>query len=173
MGPLQVAEARETVKYLEILSSSTEQTRRVGIRLGKLAAADDVILLVGALGAGKTCFTQGIALGLGIHEYTASPSFVLIREYQGKLPLYHIDLYRLDRIEEVAQLGLDDYLYGKGVSVVEWADKGLSILPEEHLLIEMQIVSSTKRKLSFVPLGKRYVQMLSKLKNAPGATGSN
>ncbi len=92
---------------------------------------------------------------------------MLVREYQGKLPLYHIDLYRLDRVEEVAQLGLDDYLYSKGVCVIEWADKGLSVLPEEHLLIEMQIVSPLKRKLSFMPKGTRYLEMLSKLKNVP------
>jgi len=153
------------VKSLEILSNSAAQTRNIGMKLGKSAAAGDVILLVGPLGAGKTCLTQGIARGLGIQEYTASPSFVLVREYQGKLPLYHIDLYRLDKIEEVTQLGLDDYLYGKGVCVVEWADKGLTVLPGEHLLIEMQVVSPLKRKLSFTPRGTRYQEMLSKLKN--------
>ena len=153
------------MKSLEIVSNSAKQTRKIGMKLGKLAASGDVILLVGSLGAGKTCLTQGIAHGLGIHEYTASPTFVLVREYQGKLPLYHIDLYRLDRIEEVTQLGLDDYLYGNGVCVVEWADKGLSVLPEEHLLIEMQIVSPMKRKLSFMPKGTRYSEMLSKLKS--------
>lgn len=151
---------------LEIISNSTEQTRKLGMKLGKLMAPGDIILLVGKLGAGKTCLTQGIARGMGIKEYTTSPTFVLVREYPGKLPLYHIDLYRLDRIEEVAQLGLDDYIYGKGVCVVEWAEKGLSVLPDEHLLIEIQTVSSTKRKLSFVPLGKRYMEMLSKLKRA-------
>ena len=155
------------MKSLEIVSNSAEQTRKIGMKLGKLAASGDIILLVGSLGAGKTCLTQGIAHGLGIHEYTTSPSFVLVREYRGKLPLYHIDLYRLDRIEEVTQLGLDDYLYGNGVCVVEWADKGLSVLPEEHLLIEMQIVSPFKRRLSFVPRGTRYLEMLSKLKSVP------
>ena len=153
------------MKSLEMVSNSTAQTRNMGMKLGKSAAAGDVILLMGPLGAGKTCLTQGIAHGLGIHEYTASPSFVLVREYQGKLPLYHIDLYRLDKIEEVTQLGLDDYLYGNGVCVVEWADKGLDVLPEEHLLIEMQIVSPLKRRLSFMPRGTRYLEMLSKLKS--------
>ena len=167
MGPLQVTRTKGTVKSLEMVSNSVGQTRNMGIKLGKLTAAGDVILLVGPLGAGKTCLTQGIARGLGIHEYTASPSFVLVREYQGKLPLYHIDLYRLDKIEEVTQLGLDDYLYGNGVCVVEWADKGLGVLPDEHLLIEMQIVSPLKRKLSFTPGGTRYLEMLSKLKSAP------
>lgn len=153
------------MKSLEMVSNSAAQTQNIGMKLGKSAAAGDVILLVGPLGAGKTCLTQGIARGLGIHEYTASPSFVLVREYQGKLPLYHIDLYRLDKIEEVTQLGLDDYLYGKGVCVVEWADKGLTVLPGEHLLIEMQVISPLKRKLSFTPRGTRYLEMLSKLKN--------
>ncbi len=152
------------MKSLEIVSNSAEQTQNIGMKLGELAASGDVILLVGPLGAGKTCLTQGIARGLGIDEYTASPSFVLVREYQGKLPLYHIDLYRLEKIEEVTQLGLDDYLYGNGVCVVEWADKGLSVLPQEHLFIEIKIVSPLKRRLSFVPRGTRYSEMLSKLK---------
>lgn len=151
------------MKSLEMLSGSAGQTTNIGMKLGKLAAAGDVVLLVGPLGAGKTCLTQGIARGLGIHEYTASPSFVLVREYQGKLPLYHIDLYRLDRLEEIAQLGLDDYISGNGVCVVEWADKGLTVLPPEHLLIEIQIVSTLKRRLCFTPRGTRYSEMLSKL----------
>ena len=167
MGPLKVTWTKETVKSLEIVSNSAEETRKIGMKLGKLAASGDVILLVGPLGAGKTCLTQGIARGLGIHEYTASPTFVLVREHsRGKLPLYHIDLYRLDRIEEVTQLGLNDYLYGNGVCVVEWADKGLSVLPEEYLLIEMQIVSPTKRKLRFMPKGTRYLEILSQLNSA-------
>jgi tRNA threonylcarbamoyladenosine biosynthesis protein TsaE len=167
MGPLQVTRTNRTVKPLQIVSNSPEQTRKIGMKLGELAAPGDAILLVGSLGAGKTCLTQGIARGLGIHEYTASPSFVLVREYKGKLPLYHIDLYRLDRVQEVAQLGLDDYLYSDGVCVVEWADKGLSVLPGEHLLIEMRIVSPLKRKLTFIPKGTRYLKVLSKLKSVP------
>lgn len=157
--------------FFIITTNSAEQTRRLGRRLGELATPRDVILLVGVLGTGKTCLTQGIARGLGIDEYTASPSFVLVREYQGRLPLYHIDLYRLDRIEEVAQLGLDDYLYGNGICVVEWADKGFGILPSEHLLIEMQHVAPTKRKICFVPKGPRYVELLSKLKSARRGAG--
>jgi tRNA threonylcarbamoyladenosine biosynthesis protein TsaE len=171
MGPLQVTRTDRKVKPLQIVSSSPEQTRRIGMKLGELAAPGDVILLVGPLGVGKTCLTQGIARGLGIREYTASPSFVLVREYQGKLPLYHVDLYRLDRVEEVAQLGLDDYLYGEGVCVLEWADKGLSVLPEEHLLVEMQIVSPLKRRLTFIPEGTRYSEMLKKLKSALRGAG--
>jgi tRNA threonylcarbamoyladenosine biosynthesis protein TsaE len=154
------------VKPLEVVSNSAAQTRSLGSRLGELAAPGDVVLLVGKLGAGKTCFTQGVAKGLGIDEYTASPSFVLVREYQGRLPLYHIDLYRLDRLEEIVCLGLDDYLYGKGVSIVEWADRGLNALPEEHLLIKIELLDVTKRKLIFEPRGTRYTKMLTKLKTA-------
>jgi tRNA threonylcarbamoyladenosine biosynthesis protein TsaE len=154
------------VKPLEVISNSAAQTRRLGSRLGEMTAPGDVVLLIGKLGAGKTCFTQGIAKGLGINEYTASPSFVLVREYQGRLPLYHIDLYRLDRLEEIVDLGLDDYLYGKGVSIVEWADRGLNALPEEHLLIKIEHLAATKRKLTFELRGARYTKMLAKLKTA-------
>jgi tRNA threonylcarbamoyladenosine biosynthesis protein TsaE len=152
------------MSHLEIITRSPEETQKIGRRLGELALAGDVFLLVGGLGAGKTCLTQGIAWGLGIQEYAASPSFVVIRELYGRLPLYHIDFYRLDHLEEIAELGLDDYLYGKGVSVVEWAEKGLSLLPEEHLLIEISYLSDSERSLKFKPGGKRYRQIVSQLK---------
>jgi tRNA threonylcarbamoyladenosine biosynthesis protein TsaE len=156
------------VASLEMISNSAKQTHKVGMELAWLAQAGDVILLEGGLGVGKTCLAQGIARGLDIGDYVISPSFVLLREYQGRLPLYHIDFYRLDRIEEVEYLGLDDYLYGGGVCVVEWAEKGLGILPGEHLLVEMQYLASTKRKLTFSPRGKRYEEMLSQFKYARG-----
>ena len=115
--------------FFEFVSESPEKTQGIGIKLGSLARAGDVFLLVGSLGVGKTCLAQGIAWGLGIKEYASSPSFVIVKEYQGRLPLYHIDLYRLDEIDEIAELGLDEYLYGEGVCVVEWAEKGFSLLP--------------------------------------------
>jgi len=148
----------------EITSRSPEETQEFGARLGELAHPGDCFLLVGKLGAGKTCLTQGIARGLGIREYAASPSFVVVRELYGKLPLYHMDLYRLDNLEEIADLGLDDYLYGQGVSVVEWAEKGLSLLPPEHLLIEMSYLSDTGRRLKLKASGKRYNELLAELK---------
>ena len=126
--------------------------------------AGDVVLLVGDLGVGKTCLAQGIAAGLGVDDYVASPSFVLLREYVGRLPLYHVDFYRLDDTEEMASLGLDDYLFGEGVCVVEWADKGLSVLTEQHLLIEMERLGHSKRRLSFRPAGSRYDDLVSDLK---------
>jgi tRNA threonylcarbamoyladenosine biosynthesis protein TsaE len=148
---------------LKFLSHSQKQTQRLGIRLGELAQAGDVFLLTGNLGSGKTCLTQGIAWGLGVTEYAFSPSFVIMREYHGRLPLYHIDFYRLDNIEEIADLGLDEYLYGKSVCVVEWAEKGISVLPKEHLLINLSYTSDTERSISFEPKGKRYTQLLKTL----------
>lgn len=144
-----------------IISESPEETQRLGMQLGRLAESGDVFLLVGSLGTGKTCLTQGIAWGLGIEGYATSPSFVVINQYRGRLPMYHIDLYRLDRIEEVIELGLDDYLYGKGICVVEWAEKALVVLPKEHLLVEMSFLSDTSRSIALKPNGQRYVEMLS------------
>ncbi len=157
--------APETTEYLELVTHSPEQTQQLGTHLGRLAQPGGIFLLVGKLGAGKTCLTQGIAWGLGIKEYALSPSFVIVRELCGRLPLYHIDLYRLDLTQEIMDLGLDDYLYSKGVCVVEWAEKGLSLLPEEHLLIEIDYLSDTERRFHFKPCGKRYAEIVAKLKD--------
>jgi len=124
----------------------------------------DLFLLVGKLGSGKTCLTQGIAWGLGIRDYAQSPSFVIMRELYGRLPLYHIDLYRLNHLEEIEDLGLDDYLYGNGVSVVEWAEKGIKLLPAESLTIEIGYLNPNKRNLHFIPGNERYQKLLTELK---------
>ena len=148
---------------LEFITSSAEETQQVGRRLGELAQAGDVILLVGELGTGKTCLTQGIAWGLGIEDYITSPSFVLIREHQGRLPLYHIDLYRLDKMDEITDLGLDDYLCGSGICVVEWAEKAFDFFPEEHLLVRLRHLGETRRGLNLEPSGQRYEDVLTQL----------
>ena len=149
---------------LKLITHSPEQTQQLGTSIGKLALPGDVLLLVGELGTGKTCLTQGIAWGLDIEEYTLSPSFVIMREHYGRLPLYHIDLYRLDNIEEIIDLGLDDYLYGKGVCVVEWAERGLGVMPEEHLLIEISYLSGDERRFQLTPNGQRYQELLEQLR---------
>jgi tRNA threonylcarbamoyladenosine biosynthesis protein TsaE len=151
------------ITVLKLISVSPEQTQRLGRQLGEQAQSGDVFLLTGNLGSGKTCLTQGIAWGLDVKEYAFSPSFVIIREYHGRLPLYHIDFYRLDRIQEIADLGLDEYLYGKGVCVVEWAEKGMAVLPKEHLLINLSYVSDTERSISLEPKGHRYAELLKSL----------
>jgi tRNA threonylcarbamoyladenosine biosynthesis protein TsaE len=149
----------------QLVSHSPEQTQRLGARIGELALPGDNFLLVGNLGAGKTCLTQGIAWGLGIKEYATSPSFMLVRELYGRLPLYHIDLYRLDQIEEIEDLGLDEYFRGNGVCVVEWAEKGLSVLPAEHLRVEISYLADTDRSFRFKPGSQRYSKMLTRLKH--------
>jgi tRNA threonylcarbamoyladenosine biosynthesis protein TsaE len=168
-GLRNISDMSSRMIELKSTSHSPEQTRRLGMRLGKLSQAGDVFLLTGNLGSGKTCLTQGIARGLGVKEYAFSPSFVIVREYHGRLPLYHIDFYRLDRIEEIADLGLDEYFHGQGVCVVEWADKGTALMPEEHLLINLSYISDTERALSLEPRGHRYAELLkvinSDLKN--------
>ena len=156
---------------LDFVSHSTTQTQRVGSRLGEMLKAGDVILLEGPLGSGKTLLTQGIAHGLGITEYVTSPSFTLINEYRpresgGRLPLYHMDLYRLGKAaDEAVAMGMEEYLYGDGVSVIEWAERAREILPAEHLLIRMTIVNEFKRGVIMVPSGARYCDVLKEFKH--------
>jgi tRNA threonylcarbamoyladenosine biosynthesis protein TsaE len=147
----------------KLISHSARQTQSLGRQLGKYARAGDIYLLTGNLGAGKTCLTQGIAWGLGVSEYAFSPSFVLVREYNGRLPLYHIDFYRLDHIEEIIDLALDDYLFGNGVCAIEWAEKGADILPREHLLVNLAHISLNERSITFESRGEHYVQLVESL----------
>lgn len=149
----------------EIISHSPAQTRKLGADLGKRLQEGDLILLAGDLGAGKTCLTQGMAKGAGFEGVAASPSFMLVREYQGRLKMYHVDLYRLDNIEEINDLGIDDYLEGEGVCVVEWADKAMDWLPQSHLLIELAYgTAENDRRLRFEPQGQRYLDLTQELK---------
>jgi tRNA threonylcarbamoyladenosine biosynthesis protein TsaE len=152
------------MKKLSIVSNNADETRTIGTHLGVLAQPGDIYLLSGNLGVGKTCLTQGIVWGLGSLEYALSPTFVLMRELHGRLPLYHIDLYRLDQIAEISDLGLDDYLYGQGLCVIEWAEKGFSVLPSEHLLIEIMYTGDTERSFQMKANGKRYEKLLSSFK---------
>jgi len=158
------------MKSLMFNSHSPEQTQLLGSYLGRLARKADVLLLTGELGTGKTCLVQGIAHGLNVKEYAFSPSFVILRQYQGRLPLYHIDFYRLDCIYEIAGLGLEDYFYGDGVCVVEWAEKGQQLLPQDNLLISIQYVTAfpTGRSIRLKPRGQRYTQLVEQLTEESG-----
>jgi tRNA threonylcarbamoyladenosine biosynthesis protein TsaE len=144
---------------LTILSAGPLETQNIGRVIGQLAEPGDVVLLSGALGAGKTCLTQGLAMGLGIDETTTSPTFVLMRQFRGRLPLYHVDLYRLE-FAEITELGLDDYLNGEGVCAVEWAEKGLNLMPFEHLRIELEYLEKDNRRITLTPSGGRYQRLL-------------
>ncbi len=149
---------------LDLISHSVEQTRRIGARLAALLRAGDVLLLEGQLGAGKTAFTQGVAAGLGIHDYVNSPTFVLVNEYPGTLPLYHIDLYRLDDPRQAIDIGIEDYIGGDGVTVIEWPERGGEFMPEERLLIRLTYLSETKRTLRISAAGRRYTTLLNQFK---------
>ena len=109
------------------------ETQAVGAALAAVARAGDVLLLVGDLGAGKTAFTQGFARAMGVEEQVTSPTFTLVHEYSGRLPIHHLDVYRLDRLAELADLGLSELLDDGGVTLVEWGDAVVSAVPSDHL----------------------------------------
>ncbi|MFA5078465.1 MAG: tRNA (adenosine(37)-N6)-threonylcarbamoyltransferase complex ATPase subunit type 1 TsaE [Dehalococcoidia bacterium] len=149
---------------LSVITGSPDQTRRLGMHIGRLAEGNQVYLLTGNLGTGKTHLVQGIAFGLGIDEYACSPSFMIAREYHGRLPLYHLDLYRLDHLEEIAGIGLDEYFRDDSVCAIEWADKGTDVLPGNNLTIRLTHLPGEKRSISFIPHGKRYDELVKRLK---------
>ena len=120
---------------LHIKSPGADFTQDLGRTIGEHASAGDVFLLTGPLGSGKTCLTQGIALGLGVEGYVRSPTFVLMTRHQGRLTLHHVDLYRMGSPAEAWDLGLEEQLFSEGVCVIEWADRALEIFPEDCLWI--------------------------------------
>jgi len=134
-----------------IQSGSEEQTLELGRIVGALLKEGDVVALSGELGSGKTHFTKGIAGGLGIppNVVITSPSFALVNEYQGEVTLYHMDIYRLDGRREFYSAGLEEYLYGNGVAVMEWADRWPEILPDYSIEIRFDIVDDNRRNIIF------------------------
>ena len=164
----------------ELRSASLEETQRLGMLLGTLARAGDVILLDGDLGAGKTAFTQGIGLGLGVGATINSPTFTILKEYEGRLPLYHFDLYRIDEPEEIASLGFDDYFDGEGVCVVEWAERGeepdammaspASYWPGRWLRMRFARLSPNERALHLSAVGERGRALLAEFVAAAKAS---
>jgi tRNA threonylcarbamoyladenosine biosynthesis protein TsaE len=155
---------------VDFVSHSAEQTLRTGQRLGELARAGDLFLLAGNLGSGKTCLTQGIAQGLGIRVPVTSPSFTLINEYTtrecgARLCLYHADLYRLVHADEEAlDLGLEEYLYGSGVCVIEWSERAGRLWPAEHLTVRLEYISESKRGVRLEPTGERYIELVQEFR---------
>ncbi len=151
------------MKSVVCVTRSEQETTAMGMRLGSMAAAGDVYLLTGELGVGKTCLIRGIAAGLGVTEHAFSPSFVLVREYHGRLPLFHMDLYRLTDLDEIAELGLEDYLEGDGVCAIEWADRARGILPSRNLTVELAYDSTAEdaRLIRFEGIGARYETLIS------------
>lgn len=140
---------------VEVLAPTPEATREVGAILGYHARAGDLLLLVGELGVGKTTLVQGLCVGLGVPEPARSPSFVLVHRYEGRLPVYHVDLYRLEGPAEALALGLEEFAGVEGVTVVEWAERGLPAFPPEYLLVRFAWEGDTARRLSLRGYGAR------------------
>ena len=149
----------------ELISTSAEQTCQFGKALGKLLEPGDLVAFTGDLGAGKTCCVQGIAEGLGVQDNSVvtSPTFTLIQEYQGRIPIYHFDLYRLSREDEIYDLGYEEYFYGDGVTVVEWAERITAFLPAEYLAIHLHIEPDQTRCIQLRAYGKHYEQIVQSL----------
>ncbi|MDD6350929.1 MAG: tRNA (adenosine(37)-N6)-threonylcarbamoyltransferase complex ATPase subunit type 1 TsaE [Lachnospiraceae bacterium] len=120
-------------------SNSAEETRALGKRMGEEAQAGDVIALTGDLGVGKTVFTKGIAEGLGVKEPVSSPTFTILQEYRsGRMPLYHFDVYRIGDPEEMDEVGFDDYIYGDGLCLIEWAELISDLMPDHYRQITIE-----------------------------------
>jgi tRNA threonylcarbamoyladenosine biosynthesis protein TsaE len=138
-----------------VATGSPLATRRLATRLGRLARAGDVLALVGSLGAGKTTFVTGLAEGLGVPRETRvqSPTFTLVNEYQGRLPLYHIDLYRIAEAGELDELGLHEYLGGVGCCAVEWFDRFPEVAPAGYLEVGFELLGERGRRLTVTPHG--------------------
>lgn len=149
---------------MEIKLSSTKETEEIGIKLGKLLKEGDIVCLNGDLGAGKTTMTKSIGLGLGVDDYITSPTFTLINEYKGRVDLYHFDVYRLENVEDLYDLGFDEYFYGKGVSVIEWAERIEKMLPEERIVIDIKKTEKEDERILHIHgFGPRYEEVIKEL----------
>ena len=153
---------------LRIISKSLEDTIRIGIDLSKYLSAGNIIFLTGDLGSGKTSFTKGLGRGLSVTEYITSPTYTIINEYySGRIPLYHFDVYRLGSSDEMLELGCDEYFFGNGITVLEWADNVSEILPEEKLWITMGAGNNfDERTITMEAYGDDYKAMLKEMKNS-------
>lgn len=145
----------------ELVIKSLEETKALGLKLGKLAFPNMMIVLEGDLGAGKTTFSQAIALGLDVKEIVNSPTFVIMKTYQGRLPLYHIDAYRLSKSSEDEYL--EEYFDQGGVVIIEWGKNIEYLLPKEYLLISIKDLGLEKRKFELIAFGKKYQELLDEV----------
>ncbi|HYS44299.1 MAG TPA: tRNA (adenosine(37)-N6)-threonylcarbamoyltransferase complex ATPase subunit type 1 TsaE, partial [Geobacteraceae bacterium] len=150
---------------MTVLSGSAAQTVSLGERLGALLGEGDFIALTGELGSGKTQFARGVAAGIGVDPAVpvTSPTYTLMNLYHGRLPLYHFDLYRLAGDQDVADLGFEEYFYGSGVCLVEWAERLGCLLPEERLTVLFGYLDDNSRNISFEPSGERYEEIIKNM----------
>jgi tRNA threonylcarbamoyladenosine biosynthesis protein TsaE len=157
---------------LDLHTHSAAETQALGADLGRLLWPGGVVCLEGELGAGKTCLAQGLGQGLGVAGPIISPTFTLIREYRGRLPLFHVDCYRVRDLDDAWALGLDDYLYDDGVTVVEWADRVRPLMPAERLWVHLETLPQApnlregygdERRIVLTATGEAYVSLVRTL----------
>lgn len=151
---------------IQFLSSSLATTLEVGKELGSFSEPGDVICLGGELGSGKTTLAQAIAEGAGVdeREYVNSPTFAVLHEYGGRIPIYHMDFYRLGSSEDVLALGLDEYLYGDGLALIEWFERAEDVLPESALVVHLSFVNINSRAISLHSSDHRWQKIIGQLK---------
>lgn len=133
---------------MRFISSSHQETFDLGFRIGKACTPGTVVSLRGSLGAGKTVLAKGIAKALDITEAIVSPTFTLMQEYEGTLPLYHMDLYRISGTDEFEMIGGEEMLYGNGVTLIEWSEKIQEMLPDGTIFVDISIMPDTKREIT-------------------------
>ena len=155
-------------KKITIITHSVIETQNLAQKLGSLINHPLVIALIGDLGSGKTAFVQGLARGLEVPEeyYITSPTFTLVNEYPGRWDLVHVDLYRLEKIDGLEDIGLDEILHRRSVIAIEWADKLLSGLLADHLTVRMEIIDRDYRRLSLDATGQKEVSLIRILEDA-------
>ncbi|QJA09702.1 tRNA (adenosine(37)-N6)-threonylcarbamoyltransferase complex ATPase subunit type 1 TsaE [Romboutsia sp. CE17] len=147
---------------VKIYLDGEEQTKEIGYRLGKLLTPGSVICLIGDLGAGKTTMTQSLAKAIGVDDYITSPTFTIVNEYEGNMPLYHFDVYRIGSSEEMYDIGYDEYINSDGLCIIEWANLIEDILPDEYLDIEL-IYKDMGREMILKPVGEKYKKIVEEL----------
>lgn len=149
-------------KRFVIESHTAAQTKKLGRLIGQFLKPGSLVALSGELGSGKTQFIKGLASGLGVDRsyHVSSPSFVLINEYPGRIPLYHLDLYRLSEGKDLEEMGLEEYFYGNGVTAIEWAEKATLFMPPQHIWIDIRWTGPKRRQLIIKAVGKQNVQVI-------------
>ena len=147
-------------------SNRPESTQAIGQIIGQGLSVGDIVLLIGDLGSGKTCMTQGLIKGLGSEDIARSPTFVIVAQYTAICPVYHMDLYRIDGIHDMDAMQLDEYLYGDGVCLVEWADKHENLFPKTSLLIEFSKTGDNRRELKLSSYNSNHEGIFSNIGNS-------
>ena len=147
---------------MKIVLNSLEEAKKFGIKLGENLIVGDILCLNGNLGAGKTTLTKFIGLGLGVEEYITSPTFALINQYKGKIPVYHFDVYRLENVDELFDLGFDEYFYGSGVCIIEWADRIDKMIPKERIVIDIENGNNPNERILLLSGDEKRLEELMK-----------